>query len=59
MPCGLARVKDVLAEDYVLGEIYARGDKRVLLSYLVVVNVNVAASLRRFRRTTPAGSRCA
>jgi len=45
---GLALVKDVLAEDYVLGETYAQAGKRVILSRLVVDNVNVDASLLRF-----------
>jgi ceramide glucosyltransferase len=45
---GLARVKDVLAEDFVLGEIYAQAGKRVVISHLIVDNVNVHASLTRF-----------
>jgi ceramide glucosyltransferase len=45
---GFARVKDVLAEDYVLGQAYLQAGKRVLLSRLVVDNVNVDATLLRF-----------
>jgi ceramide glucosyltransferase len=45
---GLAIVKDVLAEDYVLGQIYANAGKRVVLSRLCVDNVNVAAPVSRF-----------
>jgi ceramide glucosyltransferase len=45
---GLAIVKDVLAEDYVLGQIYVAAGKRVVLSRLCVDNVNVAAPLSRF-----------
>jgi ceramide glucosyltransferase len=45
---GLALVKDVLAEDFVLGQTYARAGKRVVLSRLVVDNVNVDASMLRF-----------
>lgn len=45
---GLALVKDVLAEDYVLGQIYASAGKRVVLSRFSVDNVNVAAPLSRF-----------
>ena len=45
---GLALVKDVLAEDYVLGERYAQAGKRVVLSRFVVENVNVDCSFARF-----------
>jgi ceramide glucosyltransferase len=45
---GLSLVKDVLAEDFVLGQTYAQAGKRVVLSRLVVDNVNVDASMTRF-----------
>ena len=45
---GLQLVKDVLAEDYVLGELYARAGKSVVLSRLIVDNINVATPVRRF-----------
>ncbi|MET0386707.1 MAG: glycosyltransferase [Polyangiales bacterium] len=45
---GLATVKDVLAEDFVLGETYGQAGKRVLLSRLAVDNINVEASVQRF-----------
>jgi ceramide glucosyltransferase len=45
---GLERVKDLLAEDFVLGEIYAHAGKRVVISSLIVDNINVDASLSRF-----------
>jgi hypothetical protein len=41
-------VKDVLAEDFVLGQVYLRAGKRVLLSGLTVDNINATTSLRRF-----------
>jgi ceramide glucosyltransferase len=45
---GLELVKDVLAEDFVLGDAYLSAGKRVVISKLVVDNVNVDTSLRRF-----------
>jgi ceramide glucosyltransferase len=45
---GLELVKDVLAEDYVLGQLYAQAGKKVVLSRLCVDNINVAAPLSRF-----------
>jgi ceramide glucosyltransferase len=45
---GLARVKDVLAEDFALGLLYAEHDKRVFLSMDSVVNVNRCTPIRRF-----------
>ena len=45
---GLALVKDVLAEDFVLGEAYQKAGKRVLLSTTPVHNVNVDTSVDRF-----------
>jgi ceramide glucosyltransferase len=45
---GLGVVKDVLAEDFVLCELYKAAGKRVVLSSLAVSNVNVHSSLHRF-----------
>lgn len=45
---GLSGVKDVLAEDFVLGQIYLRAGKRVALSGLTVDNINATTNLRRF-----------
>lgn len=45
---GLARVKDVLAEDWVLAQIYEQEGKRVALSMTPVENVNVRSGLSRF-----------
>jgi len=45
---GLSIVKDVLAEDFVLGVRYAQAGKRVVLSRLIVDNINVAAPVTRF-----------
>jgi hypothetical protein len=41
-------VKDVLAEDFVLGQVYLRAGKRVVLSGMAVDNINATTSLRRF-----------
>ena len=45
---GLELVKDVLAEDFVLGEAYQKAGFKVLLSTTAVHNVNVGASVDRF-----------
>jgi ceramide glucosyltransferase len=45
---GIALVKDVLAEDFLLGELYAQAGKRVVVSRYVVDNVNVYTPLSRF-----------
>ncbi len=45
---GLERVKDVLAEDFVLGQAYQDAGKKVVLSRLTVDNVNVDTTLTRF-----------
>lgn len=45
---GLELVKDVLAEDFVLGEAYQKAGKHVLLSATPVQNVNIEASVDRF-----------
>ncbi len=45
---GLALVKDVLAEDYVLGQTYQSAGKKVMLSRHAVDNVNIRAPLSRF-----------
>ena len=45
---GLARVKDVLAEDYVLVQIYEQSGKHVVLSTTTVANVNESTSFGQF-----------
>lgn len=45
---GFALVKDILAEDFVLGAAYQKAGKRVLLSPTPVWNVNVRTSVDRF-----------
>ncbi|MCS6797651.1 MAG: glycosyltransferase [Myxococcota bacterium] len=45
---GLGRVRDVLAEDFVLGRDYARAGRRVHVSAVPVVNVNERIPVRRF-----------
>lgn len=45
---GLALVKDVLAEDFVLGEAYQKAGKRVILSTTPVHNVNIDTTVDRF-----------
>jgi ceramide glucosyltransferase len=45
---GLALVKDVLAEDFMLAQHYERAGKRVVLSTETVANVNTRTSLRQF-----------
>ncbi|HEX2675879.1 MAG TPA: glycosyltransferase [Polyangiales bacterium] len=45
---GLALVKDVLAEDFVLGQAYQAAGKKVVLSRLTVENVNIDTPLPRF-----------
>lgn len=45
---GLARVKDVLAEDWVLAQTYEQAGMPVALSMTPVENVNVQSNLRRF-----------
>jgi ceramide glucosyltransferase len=45
---GLELVKDVLAEDFVLGEAYQKAGKRVLLSATPVQNVNIEQTVDRF-----------
>jgi len=45
---GLETVKDILAEDYVLGDLYARAGKKAQLSSTTAENVNVRVSVDRF-----------
>jgi ceramide glucosyltransferase len=45
---GLVSVKDYLAEDYVIGEMFRKAGKRVVISGSPVDNVNVYRSLRQF-----------
>ncbi|MFI5309490.1 MAG: glycosyltransferase [Polyangiales bacterium] len=45
---GLGRVKDVLAEDYVLCQLYEQHGKRLALSTTTVANVNIDTTLTQF-----------
>ena len=45
---GTEIIKDVLLEDFVLGEAYRRAGKKLLLSRLAANNVNVTTTLRAF-----------
>ncbi len=45
---GLASVKDVLAEDYLLGLEYQRSGRKVILSATTAENVNVSGTVERF-----------
>ena len=45
---GLALVKDVLAEDFVLGQTYQNAGKNVVVSRHTVENVNIDSTLTRF-----------
>ena len=45
---GFELVKDLLAEDYMLAQIYARNGKRVCLTTLTVINANANTTLTQF-----------
>ncbi len=45
---GIEQFKDVLAEDYLMGECYVRAGKRVLLSSATIANVNERTSVRAY-----------
>ncbi|MCA9604018.1 MAG: glycosyltransferase [Myxococcales bacterium] len=45
---GLEAVRDILAEDYVLGRMFQKADKRVLLSTTTAENVNIDSSVEHF-----------
>jgi len=45
---GLARVKDVLAEDYVLAQVFEAEGRKVVVSPRTVQNINVDTPLERF-----------
>lgn len=45
---GLELVRDILAEDYVLGRAFQKANKKVLLSTTTVENVNVDATVEHF-----------
>jgi ceramide glucosyltransferase len=45
---GLARVKDVLAEDFVLAQLYEQAGMRVVLSTETVANVNTRTTFKQF-----------
>ncbi len=45
---GLEAVRDILCEDFILGQLYQQGGKRVLLSTTTVENVNHETTIERF-----------